>query len=200
MGKTITISRALTLSIINIRDKCFTKEKEQIIKKKEDTIQSLQSELASLEIKGSVDADEDIGVVKVSRAIDGVFDIGESSVESMEVHSKFSEFSENKESIEEFVVGSGEALGVDEDESNRVSVLKDGGGEFDDSLNEINLGLGEELVIRVFEGRDVFGESLVIFFNFIWVQILCGISGVNKLKFSNKDVAMGKEAKIQKRI
>nr|GEV72407.1 hypothetical protein [Tanacetum cinerariifolium] len=39
-------------------------------------------------------------------------------------------------------------------------------GVFD--IGEINLGLGEELVIRVLEGRDVFGEGLVIFLNFIW--------------------------------
>ncbi|GKC94820.1 probable sodium/metabolite cotransporter BASS4, chloroplastic [Tanacetum coccineum] len=56
-------------------------------------------------IKGSLDADEDIGVDEVvSSAIDGVFDIGESNVESMEVHSKFGEFSKNKESVEEVVV------------------------------------------------------------------------------------------------
>ncbi|GKB51662.1 probable sodium/metabolite cotransporter BASS4, chloroplastic [Tanacetum coccineum] len=36
--------------------------------------------------------------------------------------------------------------------------------------------------------------------NSIWVQILCSRSGVNKSSFANKDVAMGKEAKIQRRI
>ncbi|GKE92228.1 hypothetical protein Tco_1573323, partial [Tanacetum coccineum] len=87
-------------------------------------------------------ADEDIGVDEVSSAIDGVFDIGKSNVENMKVRGKFGEFSENKESVEEVVVGGGEALGVDEDKSNRViSVLKDEGGEFDNSLDEINLGL-----------------------------------------------------------
>ncbi|GJZ15737.1 hypothetical protein Tco_0551414 [Tanacetum coccineum] len=40
-----------------------------------------------------------------------------------------------------------------------ISILKDGGGEFDDSLDEINLGLSEEFVIRVLEGRDVSGEK-----------------------------------------
>ncbi|GJZ26937.1 hypothetical protein Tco_0571190, partial [Tanacetum coccineum] len=114
--------------------------------------------------------------------------------------SEFGEFSENKKSVEEVVVGGGEALGIDEDESNRVSVLKNGGGEFDDSLDEINLGLSDEFVIRVLEGRDVSGESLVVFFNSIWVQILCGIYGVNKSSFANKDVDMGNEAKIQRRI
>ncbi|GJQ90924.1 probable sodium/metabolite cotransporter BASS4, chloroplastic [Tanacetum coccineum] len=64
-------------------------------------------------------------------------------------------FLENKEIVKEVVVGGGEARGDDDDESNKViSVLKDGGGEFDDSLDEINLGLSEELVIRVLEGRD----------------------------------------------
>ncbi|GKA47211.1 hypothetical protein Tco_0740094 [Tanacetum coccineum] len=104
--------------------------------------------------------DEDIGVDGVSSVIDGVFNIDKSNVESMEVRSKFGEFSKNKESVEEVVVGGGEALGVDEDESNRViSILKDEGGEFDDSLDEINLGLSEEFVIRVLEGRDVSDEK-----------------------------------------
>ncbi|GJY95054.1 hypothetical protein Tco_0511415 [Tanacetum coccineum] len=75
-----------------------------------------------------------------------VFDIGESNVESMKVRSEFSEFLENKESMEEVVVGGGEACGVGEDELNRViSTLKDGGGEFDGRLDEINLNLSEEL-------------------------------------------------------
>ncbi|GKE53846.1 hypothetical protein Tco_1489002, partial [Tanacetum coccineum] len=101
--------------------------------KKADVILSLQSELTSLEIKESLDADEDIGVDEVSSAIDDVFDIGESNVESMEVRSKFGEFSKNKKSVEEVVVGGGEAFGVDKVESNRViSVLKNRGGEFDD--------------------------------------------------------------------
>ncbi|GJT66985.1 hypothetical protein Tco_1018465 [Tanacetum coccineum] len=144
-------------SLARITEACFEaiaeKEKEQILNKKTYTIISLQSELASREIKGSLDADEDIGVDKVSSAINGVFDIGESNVESMKVRSKFVEFSENKECVEEVVVGGGEARGVDKDELNSViSLLKDGGGEFDDSLDEINLGLSEEFVIRVLEG------------------------------------------------
>ncbi|GJV48867.1 hypothetical protein Tco_1439079 [Tanacetum coccineum] len=72
-------------------------------------------------IKGSLDANEDIGVVEVSSAIDDVFDI-------------------------EVVVGGGEACGVGENELNKViSALKDGGGEFDGRLDEINLNLSEEL-------------------------------------------------------
>ncbi|GKA00334.1 zinc knuckle CX2CX4HX4C containing protein [Tanacetum coccineum] len=66
----------------------------------------------------------DIGVDKVSSAIDDVFDIGE-------------------------------ARGVDKDELNTViSVLKDGGGEFNDCLDEINLDLSQEFVIRVPESRN----------------------------------------------
>ncbi|GJS07220.1 hypothetical protein Tco_0364016 [Tanacetum coccineum] len=92
------------------------------------------------------DTNEDIGVVEVSSAIDDVFDIGESNVESMKVRSEFSQFSENKESVEEIVVGGCEACGVGEDEFNRViPTLKDGGGEFDGHLDEINLNLSEEL-------------------------------------------------------
>ncbi|GJU27631.1 ty3-gypsy retrotransposon protein [Tanacetum coccineum] len=69
------------------------------------------AELASPKIKWSLNTDDDIGVDEVSSAIYGVFDMGESNVESMEVRSKFGEFSENKKSVEE-VVGGGEALGV----------------------------------------------------------------------------------------
>ncbi|GJZ48949.1 retrotransposon gag protein [Tanacetum coccineum] len=83
------------------------KEKMHINKKKEDIILSLQRKLASPEVKGSLDADEDIGV---DEQVWRIF--------------------KNKESMEEVVVSGGEALGVDEDESNRViSVLKDGGGD-----------------------------------------------------------------------
>ncbi|GKE48284.1 hypothetical protein Tco_1479542 [Tanacetum coccineum] len=85
---------------------------------------------------------------------------------------------------------------VGEDELNRVVLaLKDGDGEFDDRLNEINLDLSHEFVIRVLKNRDVFGESLVVLLNPIWVPILWGVSGVNKSSFANKDVVMGKEAK-----
>ncbi|GJY96491.1 hypothetical protein Tco_0513401 [Tanacetum coccineum] len=65
-------------------------------------------EAPSPEIKGSLDADEDIGIDEVSSAIDCVFHIGESN----EVRSKFGEFSENKKSVIEVVMGGGEALGV----------------------------------------------------------------------------------------
>ncbi|GKD01892.1 hypothetical protein Tco_1172166, partial [Tanacetum coccineum] len=136
-----------------------TTEKEQGIKETTNTITSLQSEVASPEVKRSLDANENIGVDEVTSVIDGAFVIGESNVESIEVRSKFGEFLENKESVEEVVVGGGEALGVDEDESNRVIlVLKDGDDEFDDSLDEINQVISVEFIIRVLEGRDVFGE------------------------------------------
>ncbi|GKD49636.1 hypothetical protein Tco_1278612 [Tanacetum coccineum] len=160
-----TLGEAFSLArIIEARFEAIAKKEKEWTIKKADVILSLQSELTSLEIKESLDADEDISVDEVSSAIDDVFDIRESNVESMEVRSKFGEFSENKKSVEEVVVGGGEAFGVDEVESNRViSVLKDGGGEFDDSLDEKNLGLSEEFVIRVLEGRDVSDESLVIF-------------------------------------
>nr|GEX27573.1 hypothetical protein [Tanacetum cinerariifolium] len=103
---------------------------------------------------------QNIGVDEASSAIDGVFVIGESDVESMDVPRKFGEFLKNKESVEEVVVGGGEARGVDEYYSNRVIlVLKEGGGELADSLDEINLGLSEEFVIRLLEGRHVSGEK-----------------------------------------
>ncbi|GKE29906.1 hypothetical protein Tco_1445290 [Tanacetum coccineum] len=103
------------------------------IEEKIDIVLSRPSEEAPHVIQGSLDANEDTGVVEVSRAIDDVFDIGESNVESMEVRSEFSEFLENKENVKE-----------------------DGGGEFDGRLDEINLNLSEELANNggkvVFEG------------------------------------------------
>nr|GEW98907.1 hypothetical protein [Tanacetum cinerariifolium] len=140
------------------------RKREQIIKKKADIILSLQSELASPEVKGSLDVDEDIGVDEVSSTINGVFD-------------------------SEVVVSDGEALGVDEDEPNRViSVLKDGGGEFDDNIDEINLGLSEECVIRVLEDRYVSGEkSREVFSITPWAakgerMVLCYVQGSRRRK------------------
>nr|GEV62315.1 retrotransposon Gag protein [Tanacetum cinerariifolium] len=70
--------------IIDARFEAIAKnEKEHIIKKKTDVILPLQSELASPNIKGSLNADEDIGVDDVSSAIDVVFYLGDSNVESM---------------------------------------------------------------------------------------------------------------------
>ncbi|GJY98404.1 hypothetical protein Tco_0515314 [Tanacetum coccineum] len=60
---------------------------EHIVEKKIDVILPLQGEFASPKVKGSLDADEYIGVDDVSSAIDGVFNIGESNMESIEVRS-----------------------------------------------------------------------------------------------------------------
>ncbi|GJY32566.1 hypothetical protein Tco_0880670 [Tanacetum coccineum] len=153
LGEAFSIARIMESRFETIAGKRLN------IEEKMDTVLSWPSEEAPPVIKGSLDANEDIGVVEVSSAIDDVFDIGESNVESMEVRSEFSEFSENKKSVKEVVVGGGETLGVDQDESNRVIlVLMDRGGEFDDSLDEINQVISEEFVIRVLEGRDVSGE------------------------------------------
>nr|GEU72123.1 hypothetical protein [Tanacetum cinerariifolium] len=94
------------------------------VEEKIDIVLSWPSEEVPPVIKGSLDTNEDIGVVEVISAIDDVFDIGESNVESIEVRSEFSDFSKNKESVKEVVVG---------------------GGEFDGCLDEINLNLSEEL-------------------------------------------------------
>ncbi|GKG34713.1 hypothetical protein Tco_0437409, partial [Tanacetum coccineum] len=96
-----------------------------IIEKKAYTILSLQIEFASPKIKGSLEADEDIGVDEVSSAIDGVFDMG--NMESMEVYSKFGEFSNNKKIMEEVVSG-GEALGVGKDDDSSNATM-DGGDD-----------------------------------------------------------------------
>ncbi|GJY20106.1 hypothetical protein Tco_0392672 [Tanacetum coccineum] len=175
LGEAFSLARLIEARFEAIAEK----EKEQIIKKKAYTILSLQSELTSPEVKGSLDADEDIGVDEVSSAIDNVFDSGESNMESIEVRNKFGEFLENKESVEEVVVSGGEALGADEDESNRViSILKDGGGEFDDRLDEINLDLSEQFVIRVLKSIDVSGGSLVGFFKWVYHENNCEVFSV----------------------
>ncbi|GKC66521.1 hypothetical protein Tco_1099119 [Tanacetum coccineum] len=116
VSRPTTLGDAFSLSrIIEARFEAIAKkEKKKIVKKKTYVILPLQGELASPKIKGSLNADEDIGV-DVSSAIDGVFDMGESNVESMEVRSKFDKFSDTKKSLEE-VVGGGEALGVGEDD------------------------------------------------------------------------------------
>ncbi|GKA28658.1 hypothetical protein Tco_0714903, partial [Tanacetum coccineum] len=55
-------------------------------------------------------------------------------------------------------------LMTDKDD-NPGEAATDGGGEFNDHLDEINLDLSQQFVIRVLKSRDVFGGSLVGFFN-----------------------------------
>ncbi|GJT91987.1 hypothetical protein Tco_1080832 [Tanacetum coccineum] len=104
LGETFSLARIIKARFEAIAEK----EKEHINEKKAYTILSLQHKLASPEIKGSLDADEDIHVDKVSNAIECVIHIGESN----EVRRKFGEFLDNKECVVEVVVGGGEALGV----------------------------------------------------------------------------------------
>nr|GEZ16269.1 retrotransposon-related protein [Tanacetum cinerariifolium] len=99
----------------------------------------------------------DIGVDEVSSAIEDVLDIGE-------------------------------AYGIDEDKLNSmISVLKDGGSEFDDRLDEINFDLSQEFVIRVLESKDVFEEkSCEVFSVTPWaakcVKMLCYVQGSGRRK------------------
>ncbi|GJS78231.1 hypothetical protein Tco_0728112 [Tanacetum coccineum] len=109
-------------------------------------------------------------------------------------------------SLEEVVVGCGEAFRVDDDELNRViSVLKDGGGEFDDCLDGINLDLSHDFVIRILESRDVSGRILVIFLKLVYrvkshgaakggKRVLCYVQGSGRRK--KKQI----EAAIQRRL
>nr|GFA36064.1 class II heat shock protein [Tanacetum cinerariifolium] len=80
LGEAFSLARLIEARFEAIAEKV----KEQIIKKKADTILSLQSELTSPEVKESLDADEDIGVDEVISTIDGVLDSGKSNVKSME--------------------------------------------------------------------------------------------------------------------
>nr|GEW00240.1 hypothetical protein [Tanacetum cinerariifolium] len=118
LGESFSIARIMEARFETIAGKKLN------IEEKIDIVLSWPSKEAPPMIKGFLDANEDIGVVKVSSAINDVFDIGESSVESIEVRSEFSEFSKNKESVKDVVVG---------------------GGEFDGRLDEINLNLSDEL-------------------------------------------------------
>nr|GEZ29146.1 hypothetical protein [Tanacetum cinerariifolium] len=77
-ARSTSLEEAFSLACITkARFEAITeKKKEHIIKKKSYIIISLQSELASPEIKWSLDAgDEDIGIDEVSSAIDCVFHI-----------------------------------------------------------------------------------------------------------------------------
>ncbi|GJR71481.1 hypothetical protein Tco_0083846 [Tanacetum coccineum] len=118
LGEAFSIARIMEARFETIAGKKLN------IEEKIDVVLSWSSKEAPPVIKGSLDANEDIGVVEVSSTIDDVFDIGKSNVESMEVRSEFSEFLE----------------------LNRViPALKDRCGEFDGHLDEINLNLSEEL-------------------------------------------------------
>ena len=103
----------------------------------------------------------------------------------------------------EEVVGGSEALNVGEDELNRVrSTLKDGGGEFDSRLDEINLKLSEELSDSQsayssyhLEGKVIFeGEGSVT----AWVaegrrMVLCYVQGSGRRKRKNVLVAVAED-------
>ncbi|GJR04995.1 ty3-gypsy retrotransposon protein [Tanacetum coccineum] len=89
----------------------------------------------------SLNADEYIGVDEVSSVIDGLFDMGESNVEIMEVCSKIGKFSENKKSVEE-VVGGGEALRVSEDDDSGNTTI-DGG---DDAVESKDISILNSLI------------------------------------------------------
>nr|GEV83449.1 hypothetical protein [Tanacetum cinerariifolium] len=119
----INISSSSSLLVLEARFETIA-EKKLNIEEKIYIVLSWPSEEAPPVIKGSLYANEDIGVVEVISAIDDVFDICVSNVESIEVRSEFKEFLENKESLKEVVVG---------------------GGEFDGRLDEINLNFSEEL-------------------------------------------------------
>ncbi|GKC76069.1 hypothetical protein Tco_1126843 [Tanacetum coccineum] len=97
------------------------------------------AKLASPKIRGSLNDDEDIGVDEVSSATDGVFDMG--NVESMEVYSKFGEFSKNKKIVKEVVSG-GEALGVGKDDDSSNATM-DGG---DDAVESEDISILNSLI------------------------------------------------------
>ncbi|GJV27583.1 hypothetical protein Tco_1384031 [Tanacetum coccineum] len=142
-GLKLDLQCLLLRSNLKTLDKDFSlAHKEHIIEKKIDVILPLQGEFASPEVKGLLDADEDISVDDVSSAIDGVFNIGESNVESIEVRNKFGEFSENKASIEEVVVGGRKVLGVGEDDD-LCNVATDGG---DDTVESGDISIFNSLI------------------------------------------------------
>ena len=53
---------------------------------------------------------------------------------------------------------------------------KVGVGEFDDCSDEINFGLSIEFVIRVLEGKDVSGKSLVICLKWVYREKRRGVA------------------------
>nr|GEX26731.1 hypothetical protein [Tanacetum cinerariifolium] len=118
-------SLAISLDEIHVDDKLnFIEEPIEIIDHEVKRLKQSHIPILKAPFGGVTNANEDIGVIEVSSTIDSVFDIGESNVESIEVRSEFSEFSKNKESVKEVVVG---------------------GGEFDGRLDEIYLNLSKDL-------------------------------------------------------
>nr|GEZ26337.1 retrovirus-related Pol polyprotein from transposon TNT 1-94 [Tanacetum cinerariifolium] len=149
----------------------------QFLEKADSTL-SLPSKEASHVVEGPLVASKDTFLSSTLKAAPlevvfaGPFDIGVDEVSS---------------AIED-VLDIGEACGIDEDKLNSmISVLKDGGSEFDDHLDEINLDLSQEFVIRVLESKDVFEEkSCEVFSVTPWaaecVKMLCYVQGSGRRK------------------
>ncbi|GJU34445.1 hypothetical protein Tco_1182799 [Tanacetum coccineum] len=68
-------------------------------------------------------------------------------------------------------------LMTDKDD-NPGEAATDGGGEFNDHLDEITLDLSQEFVIRVLESKDVSGGSLVGFLKWVYREKSCEVFSV----------------------
>nr|GEV65720.1 pentatricopeptide repeat-containing protein At3g02650, mitochondrial [Tanacetum cinerariifolium] len=131
--------------------------KELNIKEKVDTILSWPSKEAPLVVKGSLDANED--TILSLRSEDLNLMIQEKEVEYVRAL--------NAAPLEVVFAGHFD-IGVDED----------GGGEFDDRLDEINLDLSQEFVIKVLEGRDVSSIILIGFLKWVYREKNCEVFSV----------------------
>nr|GEX09832.1 hypothetical protein [Tanacetum cinerariifolium] len=130
------------------------KGKEHIIQKKANTTISLQSELASHAVKGSLNANEDIDIDEFSSSIDSVFNSGHSlhlsyfqaSFKLLKSFLFLTHFiQQHSPPLREpqlFLLG-----------LSHLSILKDGGGEFEDNIDEINLAKGERRVLCYVKGN-----------------------------------------------
>ncbi|GJT73543.1 hypothetical protein Tco_1032829 [Tanacetum coccineum] len=90
LGEAFSIARIMEARFESIAGKKLN------IEEKIDIVLSWPIEEDPPVIKVSLDPNEDIGIIEVSSAIDDIFDIGESNVESIDVRSEFCEFLENK--------------------------------------------------------------------------------------------------------
>ncbi|GJS52002.1 hypothetical protein Tco_0625364 [Tanacetum coccineum] len=140
-----------------VHEEKATAKKDQNIKETTDTITSLRSEVASPEVKGSLDANED--TLLSLRSEDSNLSIQEKAVEYVRALNA---------ALLKVVFARPFDIGVDEDE----------GGEFDDRLDEINLDLSQEFMIGVLESRDVSGGSLVGFLKWVYHEKNCEVFSV----------------------
>ncbi|GJV37384.1 hypothetical protein Tco_1409861 [Tanacetum coccineum] len=127
---------------------------------------------ASLEAKGSLDANED-----VKKAHTRVHEL-EKQVEETDLTSRDMVVAEDlgQKHIHDF--NETVMLLMTDMDDDMGKAATDRGGELDDLLDEITLDLSQEFMNRVVESRDVFGESLVSYLKWVYHEKNCEVFSV----------------------